>query len=316
MNRDIRRITDGAMMAAIIGVMLFIDRQTAGMISGGFVWLLPIPMVFYSAKYGMKNSWMLFIAVLLLTFVLGTPQTWFYMVSEILIGILYGSGIYNKTSTRKLVIRTILLAVVADVLSMLVFASFFGYDIASEVVEYQKIVTKALGQAKQTLPSNIDLTGLIRNALVVSVVVGGVLNGLVTHLLSRLMLKRLRIYTADVSPISSYYPPKWSGYIGILGLVMFYYSSYNAFENALMQSFLQGFGMIGVMYLAAFGVIAAMIYTKMRFHVKGFAAIVIVIFAMMMPVAFALFGYFYITTDLHDRLIQGVDSHAYKDHEN
>ena len=54
----------------------------------------------------------------------------------------------------------------------------------------------------------------------------------------------------------------------------------------------------------------------MRFHVKGFAAIVIVIFAMMMPVAFALFGYFYITTDLHDRLIQGVDSHAYKDHEN
>ena len=71
---------------------------------------------------------------------------------------------------------------------------------------------------------------------------------------------------------------------------MFYYSSYNAFENALMQSFLQGFGMIGVMYLAAF--------------------------AMMMPVAFALFGYFYITTDLHDRLIQGVDSHAYKDHEN
>ena len=57
MNRDIRRITDGAMMAAIIGVMLFIDRQTAGMISGGFVWILPIPMVFYSAKYGMKNSW-------------------------------------------------------------------------------------------------------------------------------------------------------------------------------------------------------------------------------------------------------------------
>ena len=74
--------------------------------------------------------------------------------------------------------------------------------------------------------------------------------------------------------------------------------------------------MIGVMYLAAFGVIAAMIYTKMRFHVKGFAAIIIVIFAMMMPIAFALFGYFYITTDLHDRLIQGVDSHAYKDHEN
>ena len=38
MKSDTRKITEGAMIVAIIGVMLFFDRQLANMISTQFAW--------------------------------------------------------------------------------------------------------------------------------------------------------------------------------------------------------------------------------------------------------------------------------------
>lgn len=313
MNRDVRKITDGAMMAAIVGVMLLINRQTAGLIETSFVWVLPLPMVFYSAKYGLKDSWILFVSILLLTLILGTPQTIFYVASEMIIGVVYGSGIYDRTPSRKLVIRTMLLAVIADILSMLVFASFFGYDIASEVSEYTSIMDQMYEAAGTTLPSTVDLKGMIETVIIVSVVLSGVLEGFVTHVLSRLMLKRLRIYVEPMRPISEYYPPKWSGYIGIIGLVMFYYSSYNPFENEMVQRIVQGCSIACVFYLLMIGFIAIMLYLRIRFQMKGFAVVLALIFSLLMSLVVAVVGFMYIATDFHERLVEGDFSNASKD---
>ena len=54
MNNDVRRLTDGAMMCAIVGAVLLINRQLGGLFQDMFLFLFPIPMVFYSAKYGMR----------------------------------------------------------------------------------------------------------------------------------------------------------------------------------------------------------------------------------------------------------------------
>ena len=72
MNKDIRKITDGAMMVAIIGAVLLLDRQLAGTVSSMVLFLFPLPMVFYSAKYGLKDSWMVLFAVFVLLAMLGT----------------------------------------------------------------------------------------------------------------------------------------------------------------------------------------------------------------------------------------------------
>ena len=312
MNREIRKLTDGAMMAATIGVLLLINRQTAGLIEVSFIWLLPLPMVFYGAKYGWRDSWVLYIAIMLLTFVLGTPQTLFYMASEMLIGVIYGCGIYKRVSTRKLVIRTMILAVVADILSMLVFASFFGYDLTSEANEYVTMLSKVFAQSGTRLPESMDLGSMVKNIIVLSVILSGVLEGYVTHILSRLMLKRLRIYSEPMTPITEYYPPVWSGYVGIVGMVLFYYASYHAFDNEIVMNCMQGFGIAGVIYLWVFGVIAAMIFMRLRFQMKGLSLFVVVLFCLFLVMPMAVLGFLYITTDFHSRLMQGGTDHAYK----
>ena len=53
MNQNVRKITEGAMMVALIGVFMLIDRQFQGTFSSMFVFLLPLPMVYFGAKYGL-----------------------------------------------------------------------------------------------------------------------------------------------------------------------------------------------------------------------------------------------------------------------
>lgn len=312
MNRETRRITDGAMMAAIIGVLLLINRQTAGLIEVSFVWILPLPMVFYATKYGYKNSLLLFVAVILLTIVLGTPQTLFYIISEMLIGLVYGGGICDKTPTRKLVIRTIIMAVIADVLSMLVFASFFGYDLASEIGEYQAVVEKAFGSVGMSVNDSSQLKQMLQTILIVSVVMSGVLEGYVTHLLSRLMLKRLRIYVEPITPIYLYYPPKWSGYIGIACMLLTYVPTYISINNEILENLLLGLGFCGYMYLVVFGMIAIAYYLKVEFGMKGLSGILAFVLGTVLSIVVAMLGFLYITTDIHDELLKGGNINASK----
>ena len=93
MNNSVRKITDGAMMCAIVGLLLVVNRQFAGMLEEMFLFFFPLPMVFYGAKYGMKNSWVVLFAIVLLSFIIGTPQTLFYVASESFLGMMYGAGI-------------------------------------------------------------------------------------------------------------------------------------------------------------------------------------------------------------------------------
>lgn len=312
MKTDVRRITDGAMMAALIGMLLLINRQTGGLIEATFLWILPLPMVFYSAKYGWKQSLVLFIAIVLLTLMLGSLQTIFYVSTETLIGYVYGSGIYAHSKTTKLVIRTILLACIADILSALVFASFFGYDLHAEVQEYTNIMQQVMQQGNMDT-SLIDMKSMIQTTIVVSVVLMGVMEGLITHLLSRLMLKRLRIFVEPITPLSDFYPPVYSGYIGLVGALMFYYCAYHPFENEMIQRCMQGFGIAGVLYLVIFGMIAITLYLRITFHMKTAAVLIAVLLGMIASMVVLAIGFLYIATDIHSRIVQKGEPYAHKD---
>lgn len=306
MNRNIRKITDGAMMAAIIGAILLLNRQTAGILEGIMLYIFPLPTVFYGTKYGWKDSWMLYFSIALLGFLFATPQTLFLLLSEAFIGMAYGCGVHNGTATRTLVFRTVILAVITDIMTMLVFAKFFGYDIAEEITTLETMISDTFAKTGQALPETIEITSFLRNILVVSTIMTGVMEGLVTHFLSRIILKRMRFPTPRQISIAEYYPPKWSGYAGILGFVAYFYSVLKPVENEIVQNLLQGVGMISVFYLAFYGVIAVMVISAARTGKPKGGMVILAVFMLFIAAQFmALGGYLYITTDFHQRLMEG-----------
>ena len=237
-------------MCAIVGVLLLIDRQFGGILADYLLFLFPLPMVFFAAKYGWKPSWMTLAAMVLLAMVISTPTTLFYVAAESLLGLVYGAGVHDKWDQHRLVVIVMVIGAVINVVSTVLLAALFGYDINMEVNEFTAILNQAMEQTGATLASSaIDLTSLVRNVIVISAILTGVLEGLVTHLVSRLMFKRLHMHIEPAVPIQYYFPSKWLGYLGIAGLVAYYYSIYRPLADSLAQNVLQCLGIVGTFYL-------------------------------------------------------------------
>ena len=307
MNQNIRKITDGAMMIAIVGAVLLMDRQLAGTISSLALFLFPLPMVFYAAKYGLRSSGMVLGALMALVFLLGTPQSIFFVGAESIIGTIYGAGVHNGTENRRIVLRTLILGGIVELLAMVVFASFFGYDVTSEITEYTKIFDQLTAETGVALPVSLTNPNSLRTLFVISAILTGVMEGMVTHLVSRMMLKRLRFPLPKSTPIEQYYPPKWSGYLAFAAMCVYYYSLIRPFSTEVYQTAAQAAGTIGMMYLIMYGFIAVLILLPRRFpSINVWVALLIIILLFMtMSLAVAITGFLYITTDLHERICKG-----------
>ena len=306
MKNDVRKLTDGAMMAAIMGVVLLIDRQTAGLLQGTVIFLFPLPMVFYGVKYGWKNSWSVFAAIVILAAILGTPATLVLVACEELVGMLYGCQMHDHVEMRKIILRTVVASVLVNVMTSLVFAAFFGYDIMAEVSEMNDLYTQMSANMNVAVPAGMNVEQLILTILITSVVLTGVLQGLVLHLFSRLMFKRMHMTVPASTPIDGYFPSKWSGYVAIAMAVCFFYAFYGQVSSDTLKMAMEGIGMCGTFYLMFYGMLAVMIFLTSRSRMgKVFPAVIAVFLVFIMEYFIALLGFLYITTDMHHRMMQG-----------
>lgn len=306
MNRNVRKLTDGAMMAAIVGALLLIDRQLAGMISSSALFIFPLPMVFFSCRYGLKDSFMVLAAIFILLFMLGTPQTIFFVGAESIIGMIYGAGIYSGTDNRRIFLRTIILGALVELFAMIVLAAFFGLELNAEMSEYEKLFSNMMEVTGGAVPANFDLDSLIRNVFVVSTALLGVLEGVITHVMARIMLKRMRMKVSESTPLYQYYPPKWAGYLAMIGMIAYFASFTVRFENELLQNAAQALGMGAMMYLVIFGIIGlGVILPRMYPKTRSFIPLIVIFLFLTASYILALLGFLYITTDLHERALKG-----------
>ena len=307
MNKDIRKITDGAMMVAMIGAVLLLDRQLAGTISGMVLFLFPLPMVFYSAKYGLKDSWMVLAAVFILLGILGTPQTIFFVGCEAIIGMVYGSGVYRGMDSGKLLLITIVMAAATELLALVVSAAFFGYNIMDEVSLLQSELANVTEATGMTMPEQYNSVGFLKGVFLFSTILLGVMEGTVTHLMSKILLKRMRIKVPAPAKGKKYEPEKWQGYLALACTVGFYASGlgYISYEPAAV--FLQGAGLVALVYLIVYGFIGIReILNAYVPQMKAVSVLVPVLLLLFSPLMLVLSGFLYITTDIRKKLKEGV----------
>lgn len=216
MNNQTRKITEGAMMVAIVGLLLFINRQLAGMIEVAMYWILTFPILIYTAKYGVKDSLVPAVSMVLLSFMIATPTTIFYLISCDVIGIIYGAGIRNKWKNGSLLWWTGIFTFVSYFVTTVLFAAVFGYD-PNEDVEIIKTLVHFF---------NIDLKIPIAK-IVGMVVIGGailmtILQTMCIHMIANIILKRMKIEVRPMKSVFELRVPRYVGYI-ILGIIVLFY---------------------------------------------------------------------------------------------
>ena len=173
-----RKLVESALMSALVGLFVILNRQTIGLLEG-ILFLLPLPMVFLSYKYDVKTALMATVGSLVLTLIFSDIPTIFTVFIESVIGIVYGSGLRKEEKSSTLLFKTISLAIFMNFITLVLFASFFGYDIVGEIKEIQNIFTSVLGE-ENISSLGINLKAFIEVIMMVSILLTGVLEGYLT----------------------------------------------------------------------------------------------------------------------------------------
>lgn len=303
MKKDVRKITDGAMMVAILGIMIFLNRQTAGMVELMFCWAIPVPLVFYTAKYGFKDGILPYFAMLILTIMLGGLQSVYYFMVYGIVGLVYGSGVKAKWSSKKLLFISISIALASAIITSVLFASFFGYDIVNDTQEIMKIFSDSLNNAGIPIPLNIAQLSLIIYGL--SIIMVGFMEGLLIHMLSTILLRRFGFEVTKSKTLLEYNIPKWVGYLALLFVVAGEYFITKPLDVTYLAVVVILY-IVSEIFLVVYGYIGVILYAKVKTNTNVTLILIVLtitLFQFMLP--FLVFaGFLFITTNWRQNFLR------------
>ncbi len=187
-------LTTGAMMIALFGLMLLLDRQTGGLLQGAFILALPMPLTAYAVQYGFKKSLPVFAAMCLISVFFGTFTTIFYACSQSLIGLVFGTLLHRRTDPTQVLFCVMLLSVLSSVLNLVLDMAFFGYDISRDVAEILRAMPSPYAQQALDLLT----PQCIRTLTIITVFLSGLsglLQGFLIYRLTLMLLKYLHLPT-------------------------------------------------------------------------------------------------------------------------
>ena len=305
MNTSVRKITDGAMMAALVGLFLLLNRQLGGMLDVYATWLVPLPLVLSAVPYGGKSALLPYAAIIFLSLVIGGPQTGFYIFSAGVCGVVYGHGVRQGWNNLRLLLTTMVFTIFSNCVTTVLFASFFGYDIAMEISQFSQLISGPDAMIQVQMPQGLTAERFLTTIFVLAAVLSGVLEGVIVHLLSHLLLKRMKIQVAPPKPLSQFAAPKWLGYVCFLLFIGMNFAFRMDLPAQVQQGFLIG-GVIGALILVVFGYVCCLVYGAARYRrnlALTLMLITLLLFPIMLPLL-AIVGFLYITTDMREKILR------------
>ena len=303
MNTKTQELTYGAMIVAIFGVLLLVNRQTGGFFEGFFMFVFPIPMVAFSARYGWKDSLPVFVCTVLIAFLFGTFTAIFYAISMSFIGMVYGSCIKAEKDMNRTLLLVLFLSAAADLICSVALASLSGIDINADIMAMQEGMNQMFAQAGVSVAEGILSYDYLRRIYIISMGVLGAAEGLIVYYLSLAILRKLRYPIRKPLPLTSYYPSRISGYIALALVGVYIITMTKPFENEIAQNVLQSAGICGVIYLVFFGYIALLMVCRVYLRLPRVLGMILSLFLTLsityIPI---LMGYFYISGNLHEAI--------------
>ena len=297
------KITSGAMIIAIFGLLLLFNRQTGGLFADVFIYLIPVPMVAYSSIYGWKASVPVFLGMAFSSVLFGTFAIIFYAVSGALLGMIFGTCLHHRRDMTKTLLLVMGLSAVLNLLSTVLLASLFGYNLNEEIAVMQSQMTAAMEKAGVALPAGMITTDYLKRLFIIFMIFMGLVQGFLVYQVSLLLLRRLGFPVERPKAVSEYCPPPWSGYLAMI--VMFTSFIPAAFRmGEIFQNAWETAAICGYLYLVVFGLFGLNLLVK-KYVTKNRLLVMILdlLSFLVIPQVLMIIGMFYISGGLRERLL-------------
>ena len=317
-KRRVNSITYGALLSALLGVFLLFNRQTGGLFDAYMLWIIPLPVIVYCLKFDIKQGMIMGVAMALLSFIVATPMTAFYVASSIVAGLIYADGLKKEKSSMQLILSVILVSMFITVVTMIIFAKFFGYSLTADI-DYTRDSVKMMIEAMakvlgpEVLENPLLKLMLSRNFLlyiiVLSSLLTSILEGILVHLLAILILRRLKMPGPKVRPLSEIKAP-W--YIKVFVVITYVLMILNGFNIPFINQYseiIMGLMPVAYIFCGFFAYLLALTWINLRIPGRNSRILLVFIFMFLLmfaPPVIMVAGLLDMFTDTRDRILKGI----------
>jgi len=215
MKKQVRTVTEGAMMLAIIGVVLYLNRMSGQALMGFLVFILPLPSIFYIAKYGPRQGLILSFVILLFPILIGDFVALFYTTTAVAVGLVYGYGVYKDKDNGWLVITATIVTAISLYFEIYLLQAFIGEDFIGELrLILEQFLVMANEAGLKGIPDNFMTLTLSLVPMMALIMSFG--QAFVTHIAALILLQRLKIKTRKMRPLTEWViPTKYAIFLAI-----------------------------------------------------------------------------------------------------
>ncbi len=301
-----KKITQGAMMLAIFGALIIIDRMTTYLFSEFVILIVPTVIIMYSCMHDLKDGMMISVGILIISFLLGNFQLVYliYVPIGIITGLVYSWGVKRKLDKRALMFSAMFSFIAGELLATLIIYPLLGFPLATMLEEF-KVSLETMGSAAGIDYAQIfslagmDFSKIIAIMYILSTILTGVLEGLLIHIISLFLLKRFKI--ADLGRVNLWdvRPNPPLAYICIAAVFSLYFMRY--INNETLYYACIVIGVLASIVLMYYGYIFVIIYGTAVLHrnVGGLFVLLCFIFPYLMFVLM-IFGFLYASGPFRD----------------
>lgn len=307
MNKT-KKLTQGAMMLAIMGALILIDRMTAYWFTEFVVLIAPIIIIMYSTMQTFKDGLLLSVGVVIISFLLGNFQMTYliYIPVGVVTGLAYSFALKRGLDKSTLLFIACVTYVVGEVIASYVIYPLLGFPITQMIEELKVAMDQSSSLTGFDYASVFKTAGLNFDKLLViiyliSTIIMGAMEGLLIHILTIFLLKRFKIKDLGRVNLWDLKPNKVVAYISFLSLFTFFLK--DKITNETLYYALFTIAIIGFVILLYYGYIFITLYGAIVLR-KNIGAI-FVLLAFIIPailLALAIMGFLYATGPLRTYL--------------
>lgn len=288
MNKT-KKLTTGAMLLAIIGALMLLDRQFSYFFDVYIVMLIPVIIIIYAAMYELKDGAILSFCLLILSFIIGSSSFNYLLYAPlgIVVGLGYSYFLKKRASKQKLMLASIVLYALGEILITFILMPILGFDIVGQIGELKDVFLEVTSAGGMDL-SAINLTAMLPVAYVFSIILMGVMEGFLIHIVALLLLKKFKIADVNTSAILPLEPSTSLTYVCIAFVfLMLIFNNYFPLDNEYLKYVILCAGVMAFLVLAYFGYIYLIVFLKIRFQ-RNVALFVIMGIIILFPFSFLI----------------------------
>ena len=208
-NSRVNSITYGALLSALLGVLLFVNRQMAGFLDTFLFWIVPLPVIVYCLKFGVKQTLVMGVSMILLSFIIATPVTTFYVIASVIAGIVYGFGVLKGWNAFQLILSVVAVSLIVMFVTTFALAGVFGYDLSSDIAYVKEMIDMFISgmPGAESALAYMTTSRFILSIIVISSILTSVMEGILVHLLAFLVLRKLKMDLPPMVPLGQIRAP-------------------------------------------------------------------------------------------------------------